>query len=116
MGIHIQSTMKFLAALLASAAVAANTVIYSDGIERVAKTPEVLAAEAAHFAAKPFGFYNGYYGGFYGAYGAYPYGLGGYYGYPAAYGYPGLVGHPNGAVVPVEPKDVVDARIAHLKA
>merc|ERR1712243_354545 len=110
MGIHIQSTMKFLAALLASAAVAANTVIYSDGIERVAKTPEVLAAEAAHFAAKPFGFYNGYYGGFYGAYGAYPYGLGGYYGYP------GLVGHPNGAVVPVEPKDVVDARIAHLKA
>ena len=51
----------------------------------------------------------------------YYYGLGGYYGYgyPAAYGhygYPGLVGHPNGAVVPLEPKDVVDARIAHLKA
>merc|ERR1711982_27916 len=48
-------------------------------------------------------------------------------GYPyAAYGYAAhpyvlapfapLVAHPNGAVVPVEPKDVVDARAEHLQA
>merc|ERR1719348_739616 len=46
--------------------------------------------------------------------------------YPYAYGYAGLpyalpvvapfVAHPNGAVVPLEPKDVVDARADHLKA
>merc|ERR1712079_598874 len=45
--------------------------------------------------------------------------------YPYAYGYAGLpyalpvvapfVAHPNGAVVPLEPKDVVDARADHLK-
>ena len=105
---------QFQAALLASAAVAsANTIIYPDGVERVAPTPEVAAATAAHLALKPFGFYNGYYGGFYGAYGAYPYGLGGYYGHP--YGHP-FVYHPNGAIVPLEPKEVVDKRAEHLKA
>merc|ERR1712036_51060 len=121
-----------------------------------AKTPEVIAAEAAHFAAKgvyagyPYGFagWNGYYNGWAGYNGAWN----GYYGYPhgglvasaktpevlaaehahfaahgvapvapvaapvAAYAYaagypyaiahPGLVAHPNGAVVPVEPADV----------
>merc|ERR1712029_1143935 len=46
--------------------------------------------------------------------------------YPYAYGYAGVpyalpvvapfVAHPNGAVVPLEPKDVVDARADHLKA
>merc|ERR1712203_1250944 len=46
--------------------------------------------------------------------------------YPYAYGYAGLpyaypvvapfVAHPNGAVVPLEPKDVVEARADHLKA
>merc|ERR1711931_617332 len=46
--------------------------------------------------------------------------------YPYAYGYAGLpyalpvvapfVAHPNGAVVPLEPKDVVEARAEHLKA
>merc|ERR1712180_98405 len=112
--LHKQSIMKFLAALLASAAVAsANTVIYPDGIERVAPTPEVAAATAAHLALKPFGFYNGYYGGLYGAYGAYPKRNAKYYGYP--YGHPHVY-HPNGAIVPLEPKDVVDARIEHLKA
>merc|ERR1719177_76555 len=46
--------------------------------------------------------------------------------YPYAYGYAGLpyaypvvapfVAHPNGAVVPLETKDVVEARADHLKA
>merc|ERR1719376_397339 len=46
--------------------------------------------------------------------------------HPYAYGYAGLpyaypvvapfVAHPNGAVVPLEPKDVVEARAEHLKA
>ena len=31
-------------------------------------------------------------------------------------GYAGLVAHPNGAVVPVEPADVVNARAEHLAA
>ena len=46
-------------------------------------------------------------------------------GYPYAYhhgvvpvhaGFAGLVAHPNGAVVPVEPADVVAARAEHLAA
>merc|ERR1712106_404167 len=37
--------------------------------------------------------------------------------YPYAYGYPPyLVAHPNGAVVPLEPADVVKARADHLAA
>merc|ERR1712001_648536 len=45
-----------------------------------------------------------------------------YAGYPYAYApfapvaHPGLVAHPNGAVVPVEPADVVAARAEHLAA
>merc|ERR1712168_1374818 len=30
------------------------------------------------------------------------------------WGYPGLIGHPNGALVPVEPEDVLAARKEHL--
>merc|ERR1712128_369113 len=44
------------------------------------------------------------------AYGAYPYAHGAY-----PYATP-LVAHPNGAVVPVEPIEVVEVRAAHLKA
>merc|ERR1712128_267091 len=51
------------------------------------------------------------------AYGAYPYAHGAF---PYAHGaYPyatPLVAHPNGAVVPVDPIAVVEARAAHLKA
>jgi len=51
-------------------------------------------------------------------YGAYPYALGayGYAGLPYALPIAPLVAHPNGAVVPLEPKDVVDARAEHLAA
>merc|ERR1711899_718729 len=77
-------------------------VSYANGAVAPGKTPEVLAAEQAHFAAHgvaapvvaPFAYAAGY-----------P------YGYPA-----GLVAHPNGAVVPVEPQDVIDARAEHLAA
>merc|ERR1711997_964172 len=67
-----------------------------------AKTPEVLAAEQAHFAA---------HGVAAPAYAPFAYAAGYPYGYPA-----GLVAHPNGAVVPVEPQDVIDARAEHLAA
>jgi len=135
--------MKFLA-LLSSAAVASATLVtYPGGLVAPAKTPEVLAAEAAHFAAK-------------GALGVYGYG---YYPYaaplvtypngavvpadtpaqfvaksehfaahglaapflPYAYapGYPlpaGLVAHPNGALVPLESAEIIEARKEHLAA
>merc|ERR1711899_462345 len=106
--------MKFLVLFACvTAASAVELVTYPSGAVAPAKTPEVLAAEHAHFVAK-------------GAY-AYPYGyagFNGYYGHPAAWagynGYPyavaGLVAHPNGAVVPVEPADVVAAREEHLAA
>merc|ERR1711983_155106 len=71
---------------------------YPNGAVAPAKTPEVQAAEAAHFAAKGAhayayapgfygynGLYNGYYNGYYpGVYGAYHHG--------------GLVAYANGAV------------------
>merc|ERR1712128_50865 len=47
--------------------------------------------------------------GAYGAYGAYPYAGYGYAGLPYALPFTPLVGHPNGAVVPLEPADVVKA-------
>merc|ERR1711868_224256 len=47
----------------------------------------------------------------------YPYAAYGYAAYPYALApFAPLVAHPNGAVVPVEPKDVVDARAEHLAA
>merc|ERR1711974_270188 len=66
-------------------------VSYANGAVAPAKTPEVLAAEQAHFAA----------------HGVAP---------VAPIAAPGLVAHPNGAVVPVEPADVVAAREEHLAA
>merc|ERR1712121_77796 len=46
-----------------------------------------------------------------------PYAAYGYAAYPYAIApFAPLVAHPNGAVVPVEPKDVVDARAEHLAA
>merc|ERR1712001_819577 len=115
------TNMKFLVLLASVAAASANLVTYPNGAVAPAKTPEVQAAEAAHFAAKGAhayayasgfygynGLYNGYYNGYYpGVYGAYHHGgLVAYAdGYP--YGVAGLVAHPNGAVVPAEPADVV---------
>merc|ERR1712243_15717 len=69
--------------------------------------PAVVAAKAAHAAAggaihAPVA-YAGYAAG-------YPYGA------PVHAGFAGLVAHPNGAVVPVEPADVVAARAEHLAA
>merc|ERR1711997_585378 len=134
--------MKFLVLSACLAVASAQLVTYPNGAVAPVKTPEVQAAEAAHFAAKglPYGLgyaglagYGGYglggvygaglYGGAYGAYGlgayAGAYGLGAYAGYPGYTGYPyapALVAHPNGAVVPAEPADVVAARAAHLAA
>merc|ERR1712026_260956 len=147
--------MKFLVLFACVAAASAQLVTYPNGAVAPAKTPEVAAAEAAHFAAKGAyapGFYNGYYGlpGYYNGYYGYPHG--GLVAYangavapaktpevlaaeaehfaahgvapvaPVAYaaGFPyaaaGLVAHPNGAVVPVEPADVQAARAEHLAA
>ena len=137
-----------------AAASAVNLVTYPNGAVAPAKTPDVVAAEAAHFAAKGVApvAYAGYPYGYAGWNGAYPYAgsLVGYAngaiapaktpevvaaeaahfaahgiaapvayaaGYPYAHlGFAGLVGHANGAVVPVEPADVVAARAAHLAA
>ena len=137
-----------------AAASAVNLVTYPNGAVAPAKTPEVVAAEAAHFAAKGVApvAYAGYPYGYAGWNGAYPYAgaLVGYAtgaiapaktpevvaaeaahfaahgiaapvayaaGYPYAHvGFAGLVGHANGAVVPVEPADVIAARAAHLAA
>ena len=141
-----------------AAASAVNLVTYPNGAVAPAKTPDVVAAEAAHFAAKGVApvAYAGYPYGYAGWNGAYPYAgsLVGYANgaiapaktpevvaaeaahfaahgiaapvaaaYPYAAGYPyaplayaGLVAHPNGAVVPVEPADVVAAREEHLAA
>merc|ERR1712212_776859 len=82
-----------------------------------AKTPEVLAAEAAHFAAKgaipAIAPYAGYpYAGAY-AYGAGYLGYNGYNGYPYA---GALVAHPNGAVVPADTPAQVAAKAEHFAA
>merc|ERR1712061_951157 len=71
--------------------------------------PEVIAAEAAHFAAKgvyagyPYGYagWNGYYNGWAGYNGAWN----GYYGYPHG----ALVAYANGAVAPAKTPEVVAA-------
>merc|ERR1712193_244636 len=124
------TNMKFMALLASAAAASAQLVSYPNGAVAPAKTPEVVAAEAAHFAAKglpawgayPYGTYGGLYAGAYaGAYGWAGYNNYGYAGYPyAAYGgypyAPALVAHSNGAVVPAEPADVVAARAEHLAA
>ena len=72
-------------------------VAYANSVFAPAKTPEVLAAEQAHFAEHRFAA-------------------------PTLYtGYPtlnlsGLVPHPNGAVVPAESPEVARARAEHLAA
>merc|ERR1719225_1375208 len=97
--------MKFLVLFSAcmAAASAVELVTYPSGAVAPAKTPEVIAAEAAHFAAKgvyagyPYGYagWNGYYNGAWGAYN----GWNGYYGYPHG----ALVAYANGGVAPVAP-------------
>lgn len=128
--------MKFLVLFACVAVASAQLVTYPNGAVAPAKTPEVQAAEAAHFAAKGLPYAAGLYGGAYGlwngyagayngyagyGYGGYPYAgaYNGYAGYAGWAGYPyapALVGHPNGAVVPAEPADVVAARAEHLAA
>merc|ERR1739844_630627 len=77
---------------------AAGLVAHANGAVVPAKTPEVVGAEAAHFAAHGIAAPVAYAA-------AYPY---------AHHGFAGLVGHANGAVVPVEPAEVVAALAAHL--
>ena len=114
-----------------AAAAAVELVEYPNGAVAPAKTPEVLAAEHAHFAAKglyagyPYAYagFNGYNGVYNGAYaGAYN---GAYYNgaYPGAYAYGaypyhagGLVGYANGAIAPAKTPEVVAAEQAHFAA
>merc|ERR1712036_187692 len=117
--------MKFLVLFAVVASAAANLVTHPNGAVTPALTPEVAAATAAHLAAKgpevvaaeqAHFAAHGIAAPVAHAYAAgYPYGFAGYpyavAGVPA-----GLVAHPNGAVVPVEPQDVIDARAAHLAA
>merc|ERR1712020_754055 len=109
--------MKFLVLFACVAVASAQLVTYPNGAVAPAKTPEVLAAEHAHFAAKGLplaGYYGGLYGGAYnGLWNGYAGAYNGWAGYRYA---PALVGHPNGAVVPAEPADVVAARAEHLAA
>merc|ERR1712223_531038 len=102
--------MKFLVLFACVAAASANLVTYPNGAVAPAKTPEVQAAEAAHFAAKGayayapgFYGYNGLYNGYYtGVYGAYHHG--------------GLVAYANGAVAPVDTPEVQAVKAAHFAA
>merc|ERR1719511_355215 len=103
--------MKFLVLFACVAAASANLVTYPNGAVAPAKTPEVQAAEAAHFAAKGLyayapGFYgyNGLYNGYYNGY------------YPGAYHHGGLVAYANGAVAPVDTPEVQAAKAAHFAA
>merc|ERR1712137_713424 len=76
-----------------------------------------LAATSAHLASKGYLHYAGYpyvYGKRSAEAEADPQFL--YAALPYAYVVPALVAHPNGAVVPVEPADVVKARAEHLAA
>merc|ERR1712072_444652 len=57
--------MKFLVLFACVAVASAQLVTYPNGAVAPAKTPEVLAAEHAHFAAKGLPL-AGYYGGLYG--------------------------------------------------
>merc|ERR1712110_877679 len=79
--------------------------------------PANAAATAAHLATKGYLHYAGYpyvYGKRSAEAEADPQFL--YAALPYAYVVPALVAHPNGAVVPVEPADVVKARAEHLAA
>merc|ERR1712086_975731 len=113
----LNSNMKFLVlfATRVAAASAVELVTYPSGAVAPAKTPEVIAAEIAHFAAK--GVYAGYphgyagWNGYNGAYNGYN-GFNGYYGYPHG----GLVAYANGAVAPAKTPEVVAAEQAHFAA
>merc|ERR1719411_856205 len=95
--------MKFLVLFACVAAASAQLVTYPNGAVAPAKTPEVQAAEAAHFAAKgAYAYAPGFYNGYYGAYNGYYAG--------------GLVAHPNGAVVPVDEPAVAAAKADHFAA
>merc|ERR1711973_410452 len=82
---------------------ASALVAHPNGAVVPVDTPSVAAAKSEHFAAKGLAPIN------YAAPYAYA---------PAVYApaYAGLVAHPNGALVPVEPADVVEARNEHLAA
>merc|ERR1712026_394587 len=102
--------MKFLVLFACVAAASAQLVTYPNGAVAPAKTPEVQAAEAAHFAAKGAyayapGYYNGYYNGYYT----------GVYGYP--YHHAGaLVAYAIGAVAPAKTPEVLAAEAEHFAA
>jgi len=87
------------------AAASAQLVAYPNGAVAPAKTPEVQAAEAAHYAAHGLPYAAAYYNGL-----AYPYA----YNQVAYAG--ALVAHPNGAVVPVDEPAVQQARAEHFAA
>merc|ERR1711973_166247 len=120
MGKKHQSNMKFLALLSSAAVASAQLLTYPNGAVAPAKTPEVQAAEAAHFAAKgavpavaPFYGYNAFNG--YNGLTAYN-GFNGYYP-PYAGAYAGaLVAHPNGAVVPADTPAIAAAKNEHFAA
>jgi len=109
--------MKFLVlfATCVAAASAVQLVTYPSGAVAPAKTPEVLAAEAAHFAAVagvapvagyPYGYNNAWTG-----YNGYN----GYYGHPAVHA-GGLVAYANGAIAPAKTPEVIAAEQAHFTA
>merc|ERR1712121_487635 len=115
--------MKFLVLSALVAVSSCQLVAYHNGAVVPADTPAVAAAKLAH--ANAGGVVNlegvlahGYAAGCpYGYAAGCPYGYAGYpYGAPVHAGFAGLVAHPNGAVVPVEPADVVAARAEHLAA
>merc|ERR1712243_495986 len=100
---YTHSNMKFLVLSALVAVSSCQLVAYHNGAVVPVDEPAVVAAKAAHAAAG---------GAIHApvAYAGYPYGA------PVHAGFAGLVAHPNGAVVPVEPADVVAARAEHLAA
>merc|ERR1711956_62871 len=132
MGAILNLNMKFLVLFACVAAASAVQLVeYPNGAVSPAKTPEVLAAEHAHFAAKglyagyPYaGAYNGYNGfnGYNGVYnGAYAgaYNVAYYTGAYAHGAYPyagGLVAYANGAIAPAKTPEVLAAEQAHFAA
>merc|ERR1712117_981862 len=96
---HPSLNMKFLVLTACVAISNAALVTFPNGAVVPADTPAVAAARAAHLGqlghVLPYA-YHPYAAG-------YPHGL---------LAHAGLVAHPNGAVVPLEPADVVKARAA----
>merc|ERR1712117_494502 len=111
--------MKFLVLAAFVAVSSAQTLVtYPNGAVVPADTLEVQAARAAHLGAAvyPYAYAYGYPTGLVGhANGAHA-AAGGVVRPVGHIAYAGLVAHPNGAVVPVEPVDVVNARAEHLAA